>query len=132
MRVVFADTFYWAAVTSTLMDARKGSKLECGMVRSRMEGLPVHNVTVQRAGEMPQPLKAAVEQILGRSIGVDEEISIMAVPPQDVAPSGGRASVVEKLEALLNRRAEKVRDIPEDEINSVIDDAVHQARHRRK
>ena len=92
----------------------------------------MHSVTVQRAGEMPPPLKAAVEQILGRSIGADEEISIVAVSPQDVAPAGGRAAVVEKLQALLNRRTEKVRDIPEDEINSVIDEAVHQARHSRK
>jgi hypothetical protein len=92
----------------------------------------MHNITVQKAGEMPQPLKAAVEQILGRSIGVDEEISIVAVPPQQVAPSCGKPAVAGKLEALLNLRFEKVRDIPEDEINSVIDEAVHHARHNRK
>jgi len=36
----------------------------------------VQNIAVQEAGQMPQPLKAAVEQILGRSIAADEEISI--------------------------------------------------------
>jgi hypothetical protein len=92
----------------------------------------VHNVTVQKAGEMPPPLKAAVEQILGRAIGVDEEISIVAVPPQQVAPSSGKAAIVRKLEALLNRRAEKVRDIPEEEINTLIDEAVQHARHNRR
>jgi hypothetical protein len=40
------------------------------------------------------------------------------VPAQQVAPSERKAAVVAKLEALLNRRAEKVRDIPEGEINS--------------
>ena len=92
----------------------------------------MHNVTVQKAGEMPPPLKAAVEQILGRAIGVDEEISIVAVPPQQVAPSGGKAVIVEELEALLSRRAEKVRDIPEEEINTVIDEAVDHVRHNRR
>jgi hypothetical protein len=92
----------------------------------------VQNVSVQKAGEMPQPLRAAVEQILGRSIGADEEVIIVAVPPQQVAPSQGKAAVVEKLEALLNRRAEKVHDIPEDKINAVIDEAVHHARHNRR
>jgi hypothetical protein len=96
-----------------------------------MKELPVHNVTVQKAGEMPLPLKAAVEQLLGRAIGVDEEISIVAVPPQQAAPSVGKAAIVRKLEALLNRRAEKVHDIPEAEINTVIDEAVHHARHNR-
>ncbi len=92
----------------------------------------VQNIAVQKAGQMPQPLKAAVEQILGRSIGADEEISIVAVPPQQVAPSEGKAALVAKLEALLDRRAEKVRDIPEDEINSVVDEAVRHARHNQK
>jgi hypothetical protein len=92
----------------------------------------VQNVAVQKAGQMPRPLKAAVEQILGRSLGADEEISIVAVPPQRVGPSEGKAAVVTKLEALLDRRAEKVRDIPEDEINSVVDEAVQHARHSRK
>ena len=92
----------------------------------------MQNVTVQIAGEMSQPLKAAVEQILGRPIAADEEISIVAVPPQQVAPSGGKVAIVEKLEGLLNRRANKVQDIPEDEINSLVDEAVHHARHNRK
>ena len=90
------------------------------------------NVSVQKAGQMPQPLRAAVEEILGRPIDADEEISIVAVPPQQAAPSQGKAAVVEKLEALLNRRAEKVRDIPEDKINAFIDEAVHHARHNRR
>jgi hypothetical protein len=92
----------------------------------------VRNIAVQKAGQIPRPLKAAVEQILGRLIGADEEISIVAVPPQQVAPSEGNAAIVAKLEALLNRRAEKVRDIPEGEINSVVDEAAQHARHHRR
>ena len=89
------------------------------------------NVTVQKAAQMPQPLKAAVEQLLGRSIAGDEEISIVATPPQDVAPVEGKAAVVKSLEALLNRRAQKVQDVPEAEIAPAIDEAVHQVRHTR-
>lgn len=92
----------------------------------------MQNVTVQKAGEIPAPLKAAIEELLGRSIGADEEISIVAVPPQQAVPSGNRAAVVEKLEALLDRRAERVNDIPEEEVNSIVDEAVHFARHHRK
>jgi len=91
----------------------------------------MRNVTVQKAGEMPEPLKAAIEQILGRSIAAEEEISIFAVPPQEVAPLENKSVVVRKLEALLNRRAEKIQDIPESEIDSIIDEAVAHARHNR-
>jgi len=92
----------------------------------------MQNLIVQKAGEMPQPIKAAVEQMLGRSIAADEKISIVAVSPQQVAPSGDKASAVRNLEALLNRRAAKVADVSEDEINGVIDEAVFHVRHNRE
>jgi hypothetical protein len=91
----------------------------------------MHNVSIQKASELPPPLKSAVEQLLGRLIDADEEVSIPAVPPQQIAPSKSRASVAEKLEAFLNRRAAKVSDVPDDERDAAIDDAVDHLRHSR-
>jgi hypothetical protein len=87
------------------------------------------NVSVQKAGEMAPPVRSAIEQLLGRPIGADDEISVVAVSPQRIIPSGAGKANVDRLEALLNRSAEKLRDVPEDEVNSVIDEAVHRARH---
>ena len=87
------------------------------------------DISVQKAGEMSPPLRSAIEQLLGRPIGADDEISVVAVSPQRIIPSGTGQTDVEKLEALLNRRAEKMRDVPEDEVDAVIDEAVHRARH---
>ena len=61
----------------------------------------------------------------------DEEISMVAVPPRQVSPSGNRAAFARKLEALLNRRAEKVRGVSEEELDSAIDEALEHARHSR-
>ena len=91
----------------------------------------MHNVSIQKASELPPPLKSAVEQLLGRPIDADEEVSIAAVPPQQIAPSTSRASVAAKLEAFLNRRAAKVSDVPDDELDAAIDDAVDHLRHSR-
>jgi hypothetical protein len=44
----------------------------------------MHNVSIQKASELPPPLKSAVEQLLGRPIDADEEVSIAAVPPQQI------------------------------------------------
>jgi hypothetical protein len=90
------------------------------------------NVSIQKASDLPQGVKSAVEQVLGRPIGADEEISIAAVPPQQVPPSGNRLAVAQKLEALLNRRVEKVSDIADDEIDAAVDEAVDRVRHRRR
>lgn len=91
----------------------------------------MQNVSIHKAGHLPEAVKCAVEQLLGRSIAADEEISVVAVPPQQVPPPEGRAAVARKLEAFLNRRAAKVRDVPEEEIDAVVDEAVDHVRHSR-
>jgi hypothetical protein len=91
----------------------------------------MHNVSIQKAGELPPRLRSAVEELLGRPIDADEEVSIAAVPPQQIEPSKSRASVAAKLEAFLNRRAAKVNDVSDDELDAAIDDAVDHLRHSR-
>jgi hypothetical protein len=91
----------------------------------------MQNVSIQKASELPHAVKSAVEQVLGRSIAPDEEVSIAAVPPQRLPPSENRAAVARNLESFLNRRADKVSDLPVEEIDSAIDEALHAVRHNR-
>ena len=91
----------------------------------------MQNVSTQKAHELPGVVKSAVERLLGRSVAPDEEITIVAVPPRQVPPAENRAQVARKLEALLARRAEKVKDIPDEIIDATIDEAVNQVRHSR-
>ena len=92
----------------------------------------MQNVSIQKASELPQGVKSAVEQLLGRPIGADEEVSVAAVPPQQIPPPGNRAAIAQKLEAFLNRRAEKLRDVSEEEIDRAVDEAVDHVRHSRR
>jgi len=89
------------------------------------------NVSVQKASELSPRLKSAVEQLLGRPIDADEEVSIVAVPPQQAPPSGNRPVAAQSLEAFLNRRAEKTKEVSDREIDAAIDEAVDHVRHSR-
>jgi hypothetical protein len=91
----------------------------------------MQNISIQKASELPQAVKFAVEQLLGRPINADEEVSIVAVPPQEVPPSGKRAVVAQKLDAFLNRRAAKTGDVSDGAIDTAVDDAVDHVRHSR-
>lgn len=91
----------------------------------------MQNISIQKASELPEAVKSAVEQLLGRSIAPDEEISVAAVPPQRISPSEGRAVVARNLESFLNRRADKVDGVSEEQIDAAIDEAVHHVRHDR-
>lgn len=92
----------------------------------------MQNISIQKAGDLPHAVRSAVEQLLGRPIAPDEEISVAALPAQHIPPSEGRAGVARRLEAFLDRRAEKVSDVPDDEIDAAIDEAVKHARHCRE
>ncbi|MGH9627341.1 MAG: hypothetical protein ACRD7E_03110 [Bryobacteraceae bacterium] len=92
----------------------------------------MQNVSIHKAGDLPQGVKSAVEQLLGRPIGADEEVSIAAVPPQQIPPSASRAAVAQKLEVFLNLRAQKVREVSDEEIDAAIDEAVDHLRHSRR
>jgi hypothetical protein len=58
-------------------------------------------------------------------------VSVAAVPPQRVPPSESRAAVARNLEAFLNRRADEVNGLSEEEIDAAIDEALHAVRHKR-
>jgi hypothetical protein len=92
----------------------------------------MHNVSIQKASELPQGVKSAIEQLLGRPIDADEEVSIAAVPPQQIPPCNSRAEVAEKLEAFLSRRAAKVRDVSDKELDAAVDEAVDHLRYSRR
>ncbi len=92
----------------------------------------MQNISIQKASELPEEVKSAVERLLHRPIDPEEEVSVIALPPQEVAPSGNRAAVARRLEAFLNQRAEKVKDIAEAEIDTAVDEAVNHVRHSRR
>lgn len=92
----------------------------------------MQNVAIQKASELPADVKSGLEQLLGRPIDADEEVSVAAVPPQQIAPSENRAVVAQGLEAFLNRRAAKVRNVSDQEIDTAMDEALQEVRHSRR
>ncbi len=92
----------------------------------------MQNVSIHKAHELSPVVKSAVEQLLGRTIAPDEEVSVAAIPPQQAPPSAGRTELAREFAAYFDRRAEKIQDLLDAEIDGLIDHAVHRARHTRK
>ncbi len=92
----------------------------------------MQNVSIKKASDLSESAKSAVEHLLGRPIDANEEVSISAVPLQQIAPSDSRVVLAEKLEAFLKRRAAKVSDISDQELDNAVDQAVDHVRHSRK
>jgi hypothetical protein len=91
----------------------------------------MQNISIHKASELPDGMKSAIEQLLGRPILADEEISIAANPPRQIPPSDSRAAVAQKLETLLDSRAAKASDVSDQDLDSVLDEALDHVRHSR-
>jgi hypothetical protein len=91
----------------------------------------MQTVSIQMANKLSPNVKSAVEELLGRPIDDDEEITVIAVPPQQTPPFANRAAVAQKLEGFLNQRSEKTLQVCDDEIDAAIDEGADRVRHSR-
>lgn len=88
----------------------------------------MENIAIQRADELSSDARRAVEQVLGRALDHDEEVSIMAFSPH-AAPTGeARQASGRQLEDRINKTAERVREVSPEEQDAAIDEAVNHVR----
>jgi len=89
----------------------------------------MQTVSTQKASKLSHNVKSAVEELLGRPIDDDEEVSVIAVPPQQTPPFPDRAAVAQKLDAFLNQRSKKTMQVSDEEIDAAVDEGVDHVRH---
>ena len=91
----------------------------------------MENVSIDLARDLPASARSAVENLLGRSLCDDEEVSIMALDPHP-APSGkARRVSAERLRGALDQLALKAQDVADGEVDDAVDEAMNHIRPRR-
>jgi hypothetical protein len=86
---------------------------------------------LHRAGDLPPDVQRVVARLLGRPLEPEEHISVMAYQPHQ-APSGDeRAELARRFKERIDKTAAKLTDIPEAELDELIDEAVDHVRHHR-
>jgi hypothetical protein len=90
------------------------------------------DIAIHKANELPSDARCAVERVLGRVLEPDEEVSIMAFSPHDAPTGEARQKLARQLEDRITRTAESVRQVPDDEQEAAIDDALHHVRANQK
>lgn len=84
----------------------------------------MRSISIHKARELPGSVRAAVEILLGRALEADEEVSVRAFP-QHEAPSGEeRAAFARGLQERMSKTAERVRDVPEEQLDQTHDEAL--------
>ncbi len=86
------------------------------------------NIVVSKVKDMDQAVRAWAGKLFGRVLGDDEEITIMAFPPQ-AAPSGAAAREAHaRMDAVLDRAAANLERVPPEEFEAAVDEAMEHVR----
>lgn len=88
----------------------------------------MHNSALRKAGDLTPPVRAAFESVLGRHLGDDETVSINAYSRRAAPTGAAREAAYQRLLQFGDQLAQRVRNVPEQEIDSAIDEAVESVR----
>jgi mannose/cellobiose epimerase-like protein (N-acyl-D-glucosamine 2-epimerase family) len=91
----------------------------------------MENISINLARDLPASARSAVENLLGRSLRDDEEVSVMALDPHP-APSGeARWASADRLRSALDQLALKAQNVANGEVDEAVDEAMNHIRPRR-
>jgi hypothetical protein len=92
----------------------------------------MENIAIQKADELSSDARRAVEQVLGRPLEHDEEVSIMAFSPHQAPTGGVRKKLARQLEARISKTSKRAQDVSPEEQEAAIDEALKHVRSTPK
>ena len=88
------------------------------------------NVVVCRVRDLGVQTREWVANMFGRPLAEDEQVTVMVFPPgQAPSPSQGQAAWG-RIKDILNRAEENMSNVPEEEVEAAIDEAMAHVRPR--
>jgi L-lactate utilization protein LutC len=70
-------------------------------------------------------------RLLGRPLEPEEHISVMAYRPHEPPAGTARAELADRLKERIDQTTARLKDVPEAELDELIDEAVDHVRHHR-
>ena len=84
-----------------------------------------------RVGDLPPDIRQAMGRLLGRPLEPEEHISVMAYRPHEPPAGIARAELADRLKERIDHTITRLKDVPEAELDELIDEAVDHVRHNR-
>lgn len=84
-----------------------------------------------KVGDLPPDIRQAMGRLLGRPLEPEERISVMAYRPREPPAGVARAELADRLKDRIDQLSARLQDVPEAELDELIDEAVDHVRHNR-
>src|SRR2546422_10187421 len=87
---------------------------------------------LHKASDLPPDLRQPVGRLLGRALEPAEHVSVMAYRPHKAPTGRARTELAGRLKERTDRAAANLKDVPETEVDELIDEAVDHVRHHHR
>lgn len=88
------------------------------------------DVQIQKASDLTVDARAWLQGLFGRDLDDEERVSIRILPAEK--DQAKRREAFSRLAKVMDRMAEKAKDIPEEELEALIDEAMDHVRPQPK
>ena len=88
------------------------------------------SIAIKHASELSQPVKAAIESLLGRCLSGQEQVSVMVLEGHQAPSDPERRAAAAHLHEVLERIADRALEVPTEEFEATIDEAMEQVRRQ--
>lgn len=90
----------------------------------------MQNVAVRKMKDLDESARQWVQGVFGHQLQEEDQITLLVFPPHPAPPPQARAEGAARLETLMDRAAAKAADIPSQELDAVVDEALDHSRRR--
>lgn len=94
-----------------------------------MGGPTMSNSALRKARDLSSDVRDALEKLLGRALQEEETISVQAYPTHEAPMGRERDEAWLRLLERIDKTAARVANVPESELDALIDEAVNHVRH---
>lgn len=91
----------------------------------------MEHMTVQKAKDLDQPARQWLQRLFGRALQEDEEVTILLFPPHAAPSAADRKQTFHRMNKVLDKAADNMKDVPEQEFDDAVDEATQQFRNRK-
>ena len=89
---------------------------------------PINSLVVRHAKDLDRSAREWLQGLFGRSLRDDEDVTIVLSAPHAAPPASQRRAAFQKLEKILDRAAEILRDVSDEEFDDATDEAMKDVR----
>jgi len=87
------------------------------------------NSALRKARDLSSDVRDALERLLGRALQEEETISVQTYPTHEAPTGSERDEAWRRLLERIDKTAARVANVPESELDALIDEAVDFVRH---